>query len=211
MHDGPLQDIGAALRELRMIQGDASDGTFEREVVVDRLAELEDVLVCAEQSLRELSHSAEASAIIGRSFRTTIDREMSVLAASDIGATIDLRGDFETLTASQRIALIRIVQEAVANAREHSGASEVAIAMAAGEESVQASISDNGCGFDVETTLIAGARRGRLGLVGMSERVRLLGGRFDIESEPGASTVVSVTLPRWRPLMSLRTAGRAET
>ena len=84
--------------------------------------------------------------------------------------------------------------------------------MAAGEESVQASISDNGCGFDVEkTTLIAGARRGRLGLVGMSERVRLLGGRFDIESEPGASTVVSVTLPRWRPLMSLRTAERART
>ena len=112
-----------------MIQGDASDGTFERDVVVERLAELGDVLVCAEQSLRELSHSAEASAIIGRSFRATIDREISVLAASDIGTRIDLRGDFETLTASQRIALIRIVQEAVANVREHSGATEVAIAM----------------------------------------------------------------------------------
>src|SRR5439155_63479 len=45
-----------------------------------------------------------------------------------------------------------------------------------------------------------GAKRGRLGLVGSSERIRLLGGRFDVRSQPGGPTTVSLSLPRWRPL-----------
>ena len=49
-------------------------------------------------------------------------------------------------------------------------------------------------------TLLDGAQRGRLGLVGSSERVRLLGGRFDVRSQPGGPTTVSLSLPRWRPM-----------
>jgi signal transduction histidine kinase len=46
------------------------------------------------------------------------------------------------------------------------------------------------------------ARRGHLGLVGMSERIRLLGGRFDIQSRPGGPTTISAMLHRWRPAAS---------
>ena len=47
--------------------------------------------------------------------------------------------------------------------------------------------------------LVAAARGGRLGLVGMAERVRLLGGRVDIDSRPGGPTRVTARIPRWRP------------
>jgi signal transduction histidine kinase len=61
-------------------------------------------------------------------------------------------------------------------------------------------VTDNGRGFDVERTLVQAARKGRLGLVGMSERVRLLGGRFDLQSSLGGPTTISAIIPRWRPM-----------
>ena len=57
-------------------------------------------------------------------------------------------------------------------------------------------------GFEVAKTLITAAKRGRLGLVGMGERVRLLGGRFDVDSRPGGPTTLRLVLPRWRPVAS---------
>ena len=53
-------------------------------------------------------------------------------------------------------------------------------------------------------------QRGRVGLVGMSERVRLLGGTFDIDSSLGGPTKISLALPEWRPLSAERVSGRAE-
>jgi signal transduction histidine kinase len=76
-------------------------------------------------------------------------------------------------------------------------------------EQIHAEITDNGRGFDVERTLVKAARNGRLGLVGMSERVRLLGGRFDVQSRPGGPTTVSVVLPAWRPVTVEQTASQA--
>jgi signal transduction histidine kinase len=65
------------------------------------------------------------------------------------------------------------------------------------QRGIRAEISDDGCGFDTESTLVRAARAGRLGLVGMHERVRMLGGRTEIVSRPGGPTVISATLPRW--------------
>ena len=63
-----------------------------------------------------------------------------------------------------------------------------------------AQIVDDGRGFEVAKTLIRAAKRGRLGLVGMGERVRLLGGSFDVDSRPGGPTSISLVLPRWQPV-----------
>jgi len=58
-------------------------------------------------------------------------------------------------------------------------------------------VIDDGCGFDLESTLARAAQAGRLGLVGMQERVRMLGGLTRIESREGGPTVISATLPAW--------------
>jgi signal transduction histidine kinase len=109
-------------------------------------------------------------------------------------------GDFTGMTVSQKIALIRILQEALTNVREHANAANVRISVAAGSGSFEARIEDDGVGFRVSRTLLDAAQRGRLGLVGSSERVRLLGGTFDVRSRPGGPTTVSLSLPRWQPL-----------
>jgi signal transduction histidine kinase len=93
-----------------------------------------------------------------------------------------------------------MIQEALANVREHSGASSVEVRLSARRSAIEVRIVDDGMGFEVERALAKAAQRGRLGLVGMGERVRMLGGTFEIESAPGGPTTLTVTLPRWEPL-----------
>jgi signal transduction histidine kinase len=111
------------------------------------------------------------------------------------------------LSASQQIALLNIIHEALTNTREHSDATEVEIVVSVDTDGVKAHIIDNGRGFDLEPTLIRAAREGRLGLVAMHERVRLLGGQCQIDSQPGGPTVISVALERWEPLVREAQAG----
>jgi len=86
-------------------------------------------------------------------------------------------------------ALLRILQEALANAARHSGASTVCVALQCGEE-IRLTVSDNGCGFDPESVV------GRLGLDSMRERTTSLGGAFTLSSTPGGGTTIQVTIPR---------------
>ena len=113
-----------------------------------------------------------------------------------------MNGDFGAMTHSQKIALIRVVQEAFTNIREHSNATNVELVLTGSRSCVQLQIVDDGHGFDVTRTLQHAAQRGRMGLVGSSERVRLLGGTFDIRRKVGGPTAVALTLPRWQPLAS---------
>ncbi len=101
------------------------------------------------------------------------------------------------LTDSQQITLLALTREALSNIRKHSGAQSVAISVTSDSDGVHAEIRDDGDGFDPEATLVRAARAGRLGLVGMHERVRMLGGRTNIDSRPGGPTVISATVPPW--------------
>ena len=62
---------------------------------------------------------------------------------------------------------------------------------------VDAKVHDDGRGFEPESTLVRAARDGHLGLVGMHERVRMLGGHTQIDSRPGGPTTISASLPAW--------------
>jgi signal transduction histidine kinase len=86
------------------------------------------------------------------------------------------------------------VQEALANTRKHSEATRVDVRLKATDGYVSVSVSDNGCGFDPEQA----KRKGRLGLSGVTERVRLLGGDIEIRSDEGRGTRIRATLPRWK-------------
>src|SRR6185312_7284637 len=113
-------------------------------------------------------------------------------------ATLALEGDFDALSQSQRLALFHIVQEALSNVREHSRARSVRVAARTDGGRVDAEIVDDGIGFEVEPTASGARTRRRLGLAGMGERARLLGGSVTLESAPGGPTRVTVVLPAWR-------------
>jgi signal transduction histidine kinase len=89
----------------------------------------------------------------------------------------------------------RIVQECLTNIAKHAQARRVGVALSARRGQLHLSIEDDGLGFDPDTL-----RGGRLGLVGMAERVAALQGRFEVESAPGQGTTVLVTLPLPLPL-----------
>lgn len=106
-------------------------------------------------------------------------------------------GDLSRLTDSQQITLVALIREALSNVRKHSEAGSVNITVTASPTGVEAQVTDDGRGFDLESTLVRAARAGRLGLVGMHERVRMLGGLTRIESRKGGPTVISATLSGW--------------
>src|SRR3712207_7945240 len=99
------------------------------------------------------------------------------------------------MTASQQIALARVAQEAFTNVREHARASRVELTARATSRGVSLVVADDGVGFDLGATVGGGGTK-RLGLAGMDERVRLLGGSFTVDSRPGGPTRVTVSVDR---------------
>ena len=95
-----------------------------------------------------------------------------------------------------RTIAYRIVQEALANTRKHSGASRVDVVLETQEHGLCTSVTDDGLGFDVEATL-AVVRPGHLGLKAMRERAELAEGWLQIESQPGR-TMVKFWIPERR-------------
>ena len=112
---------------------------------------------------------------------------------------MEVTGDPESLSSAQKIAVFRAVQESLANVREHSGATAVEVNIRARRNTIDVRVTDNGHGFEVSRALAKAAQRGRLGLVGIGERVRMLGGTFEIDSSPGGPTNLRFSLPRWDP------------
>lgn len=100
----------------------------------------------------------------------------------------------EQLDAAKRTVLYRVAQEALTNVARHARATEVDICIEKLPNAVHMQIKDNGKSFPVKRTMDA-KRYNRLGLVGMRERVEMVGGHFGIESVLGRGTRVDVEIP----------------
>jgi signal transduction histidine kinase len=204
LHDGPMQDLAALAQDVRLYRKqlvpfleDLPEGT----ILLGRLDDLDARLLVMDSALRELARSLQAPTALSAPVLDLLRRDIERFKErTEIRVDLATSGDFEGLTSSQKIALLRVVNEALNNVHEHSGADAATVKVVGETGTLVVDIGDEGDGFDVEAGLIAAAKSGRLGLVGMSERVRLLGGRFELQSEPGGPTRVRATIPRWQPL-----------
>ena len=93
------------------------------------------------------------------------------------------------------LVLYRVMQEALQNAVRHSGASRIEVAFRSSRDGMALRVSDSGRGF---VSVPLSEQRG-LGLAGMSERLRLVGGGLRIDSRPGGGTIVEAWLPPRQP------------
>ncbi|MFK3737213.1 PAS domain-containing protein [Massilia sp. TN1-12] len=95
------------------------------------------------------------------------------------------------------ISVYRIVQESLTNIVRHAGARHVVVEINSGADSreLELIVRDDGRGFDAASWREHAARSSRAGLAGMSERIQLLGGSFDVDSAPGRGTRITATLP----------------
>ncbi|MFH1790998.1 MAG: sensor histidine kinase [Candidatus Omnitrophota bacterium] len=92
------------------------------------------------------------------------------------------------------ITLYRIVQEAMNNVVKHSNAGDVNVDLYHGDRNIKLIVKDNGSGFKI-TEVINDADPRKIGLKGIRERAHILGGVFDLKSEPGAGTRVEINIP----------------
>ena len=116
----------------------------------------------------------------------------SLREASGFSVEADLDAVDPHLDSTSKLALYRIIQEALSNARRHADTDQAWVRLFVEDGSVVAEVEDKGRGFAMAD---ATRRGGGLGLVGMQERATMIGGRLIIDSVPGAGTRVRVAVP----------------
>jgi len=102
--------------------------------------------------------------------------------------------EVETLPSVSKTMLYRVAQEALTNVARHARAEHVSVKIRRLPGAALLEVRDDGRSFSVER-MLASRRSGRLGLLGMRERVEMMDGRFDITSEPGLGTIVTAEIP----------------
>jgi len=112
-----------------------------------------------------------------------------------IEVRMDIIGDEYRMSPEAELLLFRIAQEALRNVWRHSSASQACLTMEFNEGTVKLCVRDNGKGFEIPERAGDLAKQGKLGLAGMQERARLLGGTLELESRPGEGACISVEMP----------------
>jgi signal transduction histidine kinase len=115
---------------------------------------------------------------------------------SGIPVTVHADGSFVNLSEEHKTCVYRVVQETLTNCARHAGATKAEVTLRETAGALEVTVRDDGRGFDTRE-----ARQGGLGLLGIEERVRELGGALHIESEPGHGSTLRVrfTLPEAVP------------
>jgi signal transduction histidine kinase len=155
------------------------------------LADLREQVVSALQDVRRLAVELRPAVLDDFGLVPALERLTDAFAEQS-----GIRVDFHSALGETRLpsevetTLYRIVQEALTNVAKHASAQHVSILLVRRERSVSAVIEDDGQGF-----VPGRARRDGLGLVGMRERLELVDGRFDVESQPGAGTTIVAEVP----------------
>lgn len=121
-------------------------------------------------------------------------RVEQVNASGPARASFRLSGPPRVLPADAQAAVLRICQESLTNATRHANAGDVAVDLSFDSTEVRLRVQDDGRGFDIDEVKANHKNRG-FGLLGMEQRVRLLGGTFSIKSQKGHGTTVEVQVP----------------
>jgi PAS domain S-box-containing protein len=113
------------------------------------------------------------------------------------GADVQVVGHVSGMPLSPEMmtACFRVVQEALTNVVRHAAARQVWIELRQNESALEVVVRDDGRGFDKSTVQEQATRRGRLGLLGMRERVEILGGSLEVDSQPELGTRIRASFP----------------
>jgi signal transduction histidine kinase len=113
-------------------------------------------------------------------------------AVHDVPISLELRGDLPQRPTATSREVLKIAQEALANALQHADASGIMICLRRDDGALTLTVADNGAGFDYAETI---RRTRRLGLVSMADRAKALGARLAIDTAPGHGTRVELEVP----------------
>ncbi len=163
----------------------------EVEPARERMARIGDISQQALREMRLLLYELRPAALDDDGLEGAIESRLTAVEQR-VGISATLQVDISTdLPPHIEECLYRITNEALNNALKHAEATVVFIQLHTDESNISLSITDDGKGFDPTSVEL----EGRLGIHNMRQRIRQLGGLFEIESQPGAGTTVRVTIP----------------
>jgi signal transduction histidine kinase len=191
LHDEALQELGA-LKVLLDSARQTDDQGRVQSAVEHGLAQIELSIRNLQALITELRPAALDQIGLAPALEGLLKR---VAATSGIEIEADIRLEGERGGASPRLhpevegTLYRLAQESLSNAMKHSSASRITVTLVEADEHMELVVADDGVGFDQQQI------SGGFGLIGMSDRASLAGGKLSVESEPGAGTTVRAEVP----------------
>ena len=172
------------------IQIEAAKVTCETDPAraLDALNKAQDLAQKGLNSVRESVAALRVSPVEGRSLEDAIAGLIEESRVSGIAIEFTMLGNSHPVESKSALALYRVVQEGLTNVRKHAGASRVDAQLDFSQpDTIRLTLRDNGVG--------AADTSGGFGLIGLRERVHLLGGEFAIHTQPGAGFTLEVSLP----------------
>ena len=186
LHDGVIQTFVAARFNLSAIK--PSLNIEENSANYGNALRLLDE-GCSE--LRTVSHTMMPESLIKKGLVDALHDLVARIDQRVISIQLDIAGKENRPDQTIEASVYRIVQECISNTLKHAKASRLDIQLNMEEEQLELSIEDNGVGFDPKTKNTAAG----IGMQSMQSRVNLLAGHFEISSQPGRGTSISVSLP----------------
>jgi PAS domain S-box-containing protein len=185
LHDIVLQDLSGALQSLRLtdLQAKGSGMVLDLGEELEALGRASSGLRSAIYDLRrerERPFLESVESLVELNQLATPEREIRLIVEDGFGVSLSRKASIE---------LLRILQEALANVRRHSAATNVEVGLRTDDEAILLEVADDGRGFD------PGSAGAGIGLSAMRERVDELGGEIEVSSRPGNGTEVTVRVP----------------
>jgi len=198
LHDGPIQALVGLNLQLGLLAPVSEESTLVGEALSAIRAEVRELLADLRQMCAELRPPMLDTLGLGATLRA-LTEEWS--AQHDVAVHLDLPPDAKLRPLPDEVAvnLYRVVQEALVNVARHAAARQVTVHLAWEDSRLVLTLHDDGRGFVVPDTFHDLAAQGHFGLVGMQERVNLIGGTLKLASAPDQGTTVRVV---WQKMVN---------
>jgi signal transduction histidine kinase len=195
IHDGMAQYAAGAIMHLHSYLSERTAESVPGELqIVDHL-----LLKMLDES-RRLMNGLRPPILDECGIVAAIEHLIQEQPTAEVQITFEPKAIIPRLAPALETAIFRITQEALTNARKHSGSPRIAITVDQHENAIRLAVRDWGKGFTPGRV-----RKGRRGLRGIQERTRLLNGKLTLKSRPGMGTSISVSLPILLPPQRVET------
>jgi signal transduction histidine kinase len=196
LHDATGQSLTAITLGLRGIETRLAD---ERPDLAGQIRELKSFGVNALGELRQLISDLRPPQLDDLGLVDALHWYLQTFEKRHtIRTDFVISGEPLRLPAEYETVLFRIAQEALTNVAKHAAASHVVVKLDLRPAQMQLTIEDDGCGFDPAAVLAGEGEVAAWGLLGIGERTLLLGGQYEVNSQPGCGTCIRVNIPLGR-------------
>jgi len=190
LHDEAAQALTSLLVHLRLLERAHEPAEAQK-----RVQELRELTARALEDVRRVALDLRPTILDDLGLAPALEWRIDELnKRGDLRATIAIGGLESRLPPDIALALYRVAQEALSNAGRHAHAASVTVRLAGSPAQVTLEIADDGVGFDPSAPAAENEHHG-LGLLGMRERMRMIGGELAIHSAPGQGTRIVACAP----------------